>query len=126
MAIGAGRGSGLVKQHEITGDRLLEGVAGGAGNILVAPFERKLRFLVIEKRWFPLVAVVADSTIVGARAELVGVRVFVAVAAGAGGAVEPDMQHGQFHVRGLVAIRAGHGTMGAQERELGPVVVELG
>jgi len=79
VAICAGRGTWLVEEHHFFTHRPLQRVAGRTGHVLMATFERKCGLLVIEERGLPLVAVVAASTLVGTRAKLIGVRVFVAL-----------------------------------------------
>src|ERR1039458_712657 len=82
----------LVEQHEFALHRLLENVAGCAGGILMATLEREFGFLVIEERGLPLVAVVATGAIAAACAELVGVRILVALTASRGSAGEPNVE----------------------------------
>jgi len=50
MAIGAGRGSGFVIEHEVAVDRLLQGVASRASYFLMTSLERKRSLFVIEER----------------------------------------------------------------------------
>lgn len=107
----AGLWRGLVKEDEVSAHRLFKRVAGRAGNILVAAFEGKCRLIVIEQRRPPLVAVMASGAVAGLGAELVCMRVLVAVPASRGSTLELNMKQGQLHVGRLVAICAGHGAM---------------
>ena len=125
MAGIAGCGCRLVKEHQVAANGLPEGVASRAGDILMAALERECRLLVIEKRRLPLVAVVAGGAVAAARPKLVSVGVLVALAASDRSALELNVQQGEFHVRRLVAIDAGHGTMRALQREFRPLVVEF-
>jgi len=122
----AGGGRRLVKEHHLVINGLLERVAGCAGNILMAALERKRGLLVIEERWAPFVVVVACGTVVGLRAELARMRILVALIANLGGIGETNMQHGQLHVRRLVAIGAGQSAVRANQWEGGLGVVEPG
>lgn len=125
VAIRTGRGCRFIEENEVVVHRLPERMAGRARHILMAALQRKRRLLMVEQRGLPFVAVVAGLATVGARAKLVHVRIFVALAAGRGSTLELHMPHGQFHVRGLVAIGTNHGSMRAHERKACLRVVEL-
>lgn len=125
MAIGTDRGCGLVEEDEVPIHGFLQGVASGAGNILVSAFQGERRLLVIEEGRLPSVAVVAGSAVVRLRIELPCMRVLVTLAAIFAGIAEVNMGHGQFHVRRLVALGACHGAMRADERKIRGCVVEL-
>ena len=79
----------------------------------------------IEERWLPFVAVVARFTVVAAGAKLVCVRVFVALAASLGGALELNVEHIELHIRRFVAIGTGHGAVRAHQREVSALVIEF-
>jgi len=104
-------GARLVKQHQIAVYGLFQGMASRTGHFLVASLEGERSLLVIEKGGLPFVAVVANGAVVGASAELCGVGVLVAFATSGGGNRELHVQHGQFHVRRLVAIGTGDSAM---------------
>jgi len=91
----------------------------------VASLEREFRLFMIEKGRLPLVAVVAGGAILAASPELFGVRVLMALATCCGGARKLNMQHCQLHVRRLVAIGTGHGSMRTYQRKLCTLVVEF-
>ena len=111
MACLAGRWRWLVKEHHVVGDRFPEGMASRACNLLMGTLERESRLFVIEKRGPPFVAVMAGGAVIGASTELVSMRVLVTLVARPGSTGEINMQHGQFHVRRLVAVGALDGAM---------------
>jgi len=126
VAVFAGFRRRLVEEHETPVYRLLQCVACRTGNVFVTSFQRESRFVVIEERRLPFVAVVASSAIVGAGAELVGMRILMTIAAIGGGFREVHMPHVEFHGRRLVAIDAGHRAMRSEEREVRLRVIESG
>lgn len=98
-----------------------------AAYVLVCAAQRKRGLLVVEKRRFPLHAVVAFRT---ARdlpfGELLSVDVFVAILALGRCHLEVHVHQLGFKVRRLVAIDASRRTMGAKQWKLGLGVVEAG
>lgn len=118
MASLASNGSRLVEKYEIVSHGFLEGVARRAGYILMTALQGKRRFLVIEKRRLPLVAVVAGCAIVCAPAKLLGVRILMALTASGWSGCELNVGHGQLHVWRLVAIGARDGAMRTLKRKL--------
>ena len=96
-----------------------------AAHVLVSAAQRKRSLLVVEKRRFPLHAVVAFRA---ARdlpfGELLSVDVFVAILALGRRHLEIHVHQLGFKVRRLVAIDASGRTMGAKQWKLGPGVVE--
>ena len=125
MTIGACARRRLVEKHIFTIYRLDYFVACGAGYVFVPALEREVRRVVVEKRGLPLIAVVAPRAVILLRAELVGMRIFVAFVASFGRVNEAHMHKRALKVRRLMAIRAGDGAMRAHERELCGVVVEV-
>ena len=77
MAIRAGFGGGLIKEHQIVAYLPLQSVASGAGDVLVCSFQRKRGLFVVEQRWLPLVRVMARPAIARPRTELLVVRVLM-------------------------------------------------
>ena len=115
---------GLVEEDVLPIYLLLELVAVSAGNSLMAALEGERGLFVIEERRLPFVAVVAGGTVAFLFGKLLAVRIFVALAACLRSLAEVDVQHGAFHVRRLVAIRALHGAVRADEGELRGGVIE--
>jgi len=83
----------------------------------MAALERECGLVVIEKRRSPLATVVTSLAIVGARTELISMRVLVAIPAIHRGFRKVDIPQVGFHIGWLVAISAGQCTMRTQERE---------
>ena len=114
----------LVEEHETAVHRFLQRMARRASDVFVSPFERESGLVMIEERRLPFIAVVASCAIVGPGAELVGMRILMAIAAIDGGFRKVHMPHVEFHVRWLVAVDAGHRAMRSQEREVRLRVIE--
>ena len=117
MAVGAGRGRRFVKQYEVAVDWLLQGVASRASYFLMTSLERKRSLFVIEERGLPLITVVAGGAVIRLCAKLQGMGILVAFAAGRRGALELYVAQGQLHIGRFMALRTGHGAMGAQQRK---------
>jgi len=125
MAIHARGWRGLVKQNQVSFYLLLKCVTRGAGNVLVAAFERKVRLVVVEERGPPLIAVMAPGAIVCPRSKLAGMRVLMAVATIRRGFRELHVRHGEFHIWRLMAIDACNRAMRAHQWKPGLRMVEL-
>jgi hypothetical protein len=100
-------------------------MTGRTRHIFVSPFEGEFCFVVIEERWFPLVAVVTSGAVVGTSSELAGMRVFVAFYACFGHICELHMLQIQLHVGWLVTVGACDSAMGAKQGKAGLFVVEF-
>ena len=87
-------------------------------------FQRKACLLVVEQRWLPLMRVVAALALLRLRAELPGVRIFVAAIALRCRICEAHMEHRTFHIGRPVALRAAHGAVRSHQREARLVVIE--
>ena len=118
-------GCRFVEKDRFGGHHLGGFVTFAAANVLVCAAQRKCGLLVVEKRWFPLHAVVAFRA---ARdlplGELPSVDVFVAILALGRRHLEIHVHQLGFKVRRLVAIDASRRTMGAKQWKLGLRVVE--
>ena|ERR1035437_3485685 len=113
-------GSRLVKQDGVVFHLASELVTVLAGNIHVAPFQREIRAsLVVKQGWFPPRRIVA-TVAAGARAvsdKLSAMRILVTAFTSLGSGVVNHVLHGDFQVRWLMAIDAGHRPVGAGEDE---------
>ncbi len=125
MTICARGGRGLVKQNISSIHRLLKSVTGGTSHILMSTLKWKDSLIVIEQRRPPFVGIVTRCAVIGARAKLIGVRVFVALAARHGGFFELNVHQGQLHVRRLVAVGAGNGAMRTYQGKPRARMIEL-
>ena len=105
--------------------RLLEGVTCRTRYILVSALQRKSSSLMIEKRRAPLVGVVARVALLCALAELICVRVFMAIAAFCGGFCEVHVSHSELEIRWLVAVCASNSAMRSEQWESRGVMIEL-
>lgn len=114
MAILASLGGRFIEQDKVPIHRLLERMAGRAGYIFMAAFKRKCGLVVIEERGPPLMTIVTSCTVVAACAELVPMRICVAIPAIHRGFCEVDVPHVGFHVRWLVALCTVHRAMRTQ------------
>jgi len=120
-------GGGFVEQHLLAFDIAEEFVAGGAADVFVRAGQGKWGALVVvKKRRLPLggiVAIGAGGDALGS-GELTAMNVQMAFFALRRSLGEVHVDKLRFQVRRLVAVNASHGTMGAEESELGPVVIE--
>ena len=118
-------GRRFVEKDRFGLDHFSQLVTFAAAYVLVCAAQRKRSLLVVEKRRFPLHAVVAFRA---ARdlpfGELLSVDVFVAILALGRRHLEIHVHQLGFKVRRLVAIDACRSPMGAQQRKLGLGVVE--
>ena len=126
MACLTGSRTRLVKQYIFTFYRLLQSMTSRTGHILVAALKRKCSLFVVEEGWPPLVTVMACSAVASFRPELVTMRIFVTFAASFRRALELNVKQRQLHIRRLVTIAAGHGTMRTNQRKFRSLMVELG
>lgn len=115
----------LVEQNHGSLNEAVVCVAGGAKHIFMSTFQRETRLLVIEERGAPLVCVVASFALASLCAELIGVRVFMTIAAMDRGFRELDVQHGPLQIGWPVAGGTLGGAMRASERKAGCVMVEF-
>jgi len=118
---------GLVEQHLLAFHIAEEFVAAGTADVFVRAGQGKLGALVmIEKRWPPLGSVVAIGAWGNAFGphKLTAMNVGMAFLAFRRGLREVHVDELCFQVRRPVAVDASHGPMGAEQRELGPVVIE--
>ena len=118
-------GCRFVKKDRFGLHHLRQLVALAAAYVLVCAAQRKCSLLVVEKRGFPLHAIVAfraarDLSL----GELFSVNVFVAILALGRRHLEIHVHQLGFKVRRLVAIDASRRTMGAKQWKLGLGVVE--
>jgi len=118
-------GCGFVKEHLVAAHLFSKTVAGRAGYILMSALQRERGLLMVKKGRPPFVVAVACGAVVRLGAELVCMRILVALIAYRGGVGKVNMEHGQFHVWRLVAINAGHGAMRSDQRKVGLSVVKL-
>lgn len=115
----------LVEQNHGSLSEAVVCVAGGAGHIFMSAFQGETSLFVIEERGAPLVRVVAGLALTGLCAELIGVRVFMTIAAMDGGFRELDVQHGPLQIGWPVAGRTLGRAMRASERKASCVMVEF-
>jgi len=120
----AGCRGGFVEEHQVASYLFFERVARRTGDIFMAALERKPGLFMIEERWTPLGGVVAIGAAVGTRAELVGMRILVAITAIHGGFCEVHVAECQFHVRRFVALNTGGCTMGAEQGKVSFPMIE--
>lgn len=124
MASFASFRGGLVEQHIFAIYFALELVARAACDILVPTLQREFGLLVIKKRGLPLIGVVALRAFKLPLAELIGMRVLVALIASQRRIGEVHMDHVPFHVGRLVAVHALHRPVRSIESKLGGGVIE--
>lgn len=117
---------GFVEENRLAGDELRELVTISAANILVRAAQWKIRPpIVIEKRGSPLYGVVAVGAVGDfALGKLLAVNVLVAIFALRRRCLEIHVDQLSLQVRRLVAVCAGGGAVGAQQRERSPRVIE--
>ena len=94
----------FIEQHQIAADVFVERMARPAANFLMPAFQWKPRPIVIEKRWLPLITIVAIRAGIHPRSKLIGVWVLVTIAAIDGGFREVHVTHIEFHRGRFVAI----------------------
>jgi hypothetical protein len=116
----------LVKQHIFAIHFALELMARTACDILVSTLQREFSLLVIKQRRLPLIGVVALRALERPFAELLGMRILVALIASYRRIGEVHMDHVPFHVGGLVAVDALHRPMRSIESKLRGRVIEPG
>ena len=126
MAVFAGFRCRLIEEHQVAIHWFLQRVACRTSDVFVPSFQRESGLVMIKKRRLPFIAVVACCAIVGPGAELVGVRILMAIAAIDGGFRKIHVPHCQFHRRRLVAVDAGRRAMRPQERKVCLCVIEPG
>ena len=121
MTGGAVLRSRLVEEYGFALDHAGQCVAALAAHVAMHPLQRELSALVmIKQRRLPLRAVVA----IGASGhpvfrELLAVDIFMALLALGGRGLEIHVDQPGFQVRWLMAVHAGCGAMGADQREGG-------
>ena len=103
--------SWLIEEHLVSVYLALELVARAARHMLMPALQRKSGFLVVEQRWFPLVAVMAFGALQSKLSELVRVRILMALIAGHRSIGEVHMQHRPFKIWRLVAVDALHSAV---------------
>jgi len=120
-------GRGLVKQDGIILNLPCKFVTVPARNVPMRPFKREIcAGLMIEQGRFPSRGIVAILTawILTAQGKLVGMNILVTPPALLGCGVVNHILHGDFKVRWLVTIDAGHCPVGAREDERSGRMVE--
>lgn len=116
--------SGLVEQNRLAVHYFGEAMALVARDSLVAAFERKLRFAVIEAGGLPTLGIVAARAFCLLRfGELLAMNIHVAGLASDGSPFKLNLL---LPGKGFVAIVTRDGAMDAKQRELGFRMVEPG
>ena len=116
--------SGLVEENRLAVHYFGEAMALVAGDPLVAPFQGKLRFAVIEGGGLPTLGVVAGGAFcLLCFGELLPMNIHVAGLASHGSSFELDLL---LPGKGFVACVASDRAMDAKQRELGFRMVEPG
>ena len=119
MAGGAVLGCRLIEEYSLGGHCLRQFVAVGAAHILMGTPQRELGpLVVVERRRFPLAAVVALGAVgdVCLR-KLLAMDVLMAILALSRSSLEIHVEQPGFKVRRLVAIDAGSRAMRPEQRE---------
>lgn len=126
MAVFAPCGGWFVEQHQRAVHRFLKRMACRARNILVPSTQWEHRLVVVKERWLPFVRVVTSGAIICALTELIGMRIFMALAAAHRRAGELHMRNCQLEIRRAMTLRTGHGAVRPNQRESCGCMIEPG
>jgi hypothetical protein len=127
VAIRALRRCGSVKQHTLPGHNLRQIVTAATRDTLVRAPQREGRpRIVVKSRRLPTIDIVAAGAVRNILSGGKLPRMGIVMAAGAlhRGVGKIHVLQGSFQCGRPVAIRAGYGSMGAEQRKLGPRMVE--